>query len=132
MVRMGRCCNPIPGDQITGYVTRGRGITVHTTTCSRVEDGESTRTINVEWNSDFQFKHPVNIRVVAHDRPGILSQITKNIGAVGINIRTALAKSLPDRKGSFVFEIEVKDYAELIKTISSLEAIDEVITVNRV
>lgn len=132
MVRMGRCCNPIPGDPIVGYVTRGRGITVHTASCTRVDSGELARTINVEWNSDFAFKHPVNVRVITHDKPGILSQISKAINNLDVNIRSALAKSLPDRKGSFIFEVEVKDYSELLKTISVIESIEEVITVTRV
>ncbi len=132
MVRMARCCNPIPGDPITGYITRGRGITVHTTKCNRVDSAEIGRNVDVEWNSDFSFKHPVNIRVITHDKPGILSQISKNINSLGVNIRSALAKSLPDRKGSFIFEIEVNDFSELLKTINCVEAIEEVISVNRV
>lgn len=132
MVRMARCCNPIPGDPITGYITRGRGITVHTTKCNRVDTAELGRNVTVEWNSDFSFKHPVNIRVITHDKPGILSQISKNINSLGVNIRSALAKSLPDRKGSFIFEIEVNDFSELLKTINCVEAIEEVISVNRV
>ncbi len=132
MVRMARCCNPIPGDPIMGYITRGRGITVHHIDCNRVEAGDLARTVNVEWNSEFNFKHPVNIRVITHDKPGILSQISKVITGISVNIRSAIAKSLPDRKGSFIFEVEVKDYSELLKTISTIESIEEVISVNRV
>ena len=73
------------------------------------------RDIMVEWNPDFSFKHPVNVRVITHDKPGILSNLSKTINSMGINIRSALAKSLPDRKGSFIFEVEVKDYSELLK-----------------
>lgn len=130
LVRMARCCNPIPGDPILGFVTRGRGITVHKEDCSRIELDMSRR-IHVEWNPDFSFKHPVNVRIITHDKPGILSTISKAINNIGVNIRSALAKSLQDRKGSFVFEIEVKDYSELLKTISAIEAIEEVITVTR-
>lgn len=133
MVRMARCCNPIPGDPVVGYITRGRGITVHTTGCTRVDtSGELARRIQVEWNPEFQFKHPVNIRVITHDKPGILSLISKSINNNGVNIRSALAKSLPDRKGSFVFEVEVSDFRELLKTISVIESLEEVISVTRV
>ncbi|MDD0854854.1 bifunctional (p)ppGpp synthetase/guanosine-3',5'-bis(diphosphate) 3'-pyrophosphohydrolase [Halobacteriovorax sp. GB3] len=130
LVRMARCCNPIPGDPIVGYITRGRGITVHKADCNRME-GELSRRIHIEWNPDFSFKHPVNIRIITHDKPGILSQISKQINNIGVNIRSALAKSLHDRKGSFIFEIEVKDYSELLKAISSIEALEEVISVTR-
>ena len=132
MVRMARCCNPIPGDPIKGYITRGRGITVHTAQCTRMDQAEMGRDVHVEWNPDFGFSHPVNIRVITHDKPGILSNISKTINNSGVNIRSALAKSLPDRKGSFIFEIEVKDYSELLKICSQVESHEEVISVNRV
>lgn len=132
MVRMARCCNPIPGDPIQGFITRGRGITVHTFACKTKNEIDTGRMINVEWNETFKFKHPVNIRVITHDRPGILSQISHSINDVDVNIKSAIAKSLPDQKGSFIFEVEVKDYSELLKTISSIEAMEYVISVMRV
>lgn len=131
MVRMARCCNPIPGDPIIGYITRGRGITIHRGDCTRYDTGDVGRQIHVEWNPEFSFKHPVNIRVITHDRPGILSSISKCINNMNVNIRSAIAKSTQDRKGSFVFEIEVKDYSELLKTISGIESLEEVISVAR-
>lgn len=130
-VRMGKCCNPIPGDPITGFITKGRGITVHAIGCHRAHEVENSRRIQVEWNKGYAFAHPVNIRVMTHDKPGILSKISKSINNAGINIRSAMARSLPDQKGSFVFEVEVKDYSELLKTISAIEQMEEVITVNR-
>lgn len=132
LVRMAKCCNPIPGDSIVGFITRGRGITVHTTTCNRVHENEVGRTIDVEWNTEFAFKHPVNVRVVAHDKPGILALISKGINDTKINIRSAIARSLPDQKGSFIFEVEVKDYSELLKIINTIESIEEVISVTRI
>lgn len=132
MVRMAKCCNPIPGDSIVGFITRGRGITVHKGDCNRVDAETLLRTIKVSWNKGFNFTHPVSVRVMTQDKPGILSLISKTINNSGINIRSAMAKSMPDRKGSFIFEIEVKDYSELLKTISSIESLEEVISVTRV
>lgn len=132
MVRMAKCCNPIPGDTIVGFITRGRGITVHTSDCNRVDAETLVRTIKVSWNKGFNFNHPVSIRVMTQDKPGILSLISKTINNSGINIRSAMAKSMPDRKGSFIFEVEVKDYSELLKTISGIESLEEVISVTRV
>ena len=131
MVRMARCCNPIPGDPIIGYITRGRGVTVHTKSCDRVNDHELERSVFVEWNQSFNFKHPVAIRVITLDKPGILSLISNQITNLGINIRSAMAKSLPDRRGSFIFEIEVGDYSELLKSINNIEELEEVISVTR-
>ncbi|HLE12621.1 MAG TPA: bifunctional (p)ppGpp synthetase/guanosine-3',5'-bis(diphosphate) 3'-pyrophosphohydrolase [Bacteriovoracaceae bacterium] len=132
VVRIAKCCSPIPGDPIVGHITRGRGITVHTVSCDRVEMHDAERTINVTWNEEFKFKHPVNIRVITHDRPGMLSQISNAINKLNINIRTAIAKSLPDRKGSFLFEVEVKDFSELLRITSALESLEEVISVSRI
>lgn len=132
VVRVARCCNPIPGDPIVGYVTRGRGITVHTTACTRMDDGEQGRKIDVFWNAECRYRHPVNVKIMTHDKPGVLSLISKTINNQGINIRSALGKSMPDRKGSFVFEIEVKDYNELLRVVSAIEALEEVITVDRI
>lgn len=130
-VRMGKCCNPIPGDPIMGFITRGRGITIHTLKCPRSKEFEDMRKVNVKWNDTYSFKHPVSIRVITHDRPGILSRISNNINSLGINIKSAMAKSLPDLKGSFIFEIEVKDYSEFLKCLSIIEAMEEVISVSR-
>ena len=132
LVRMGKCCNPIPGDFITGFITRGRGITIHKRDCQRIAVEEPNRTINVQWNPEYSFTHPVSIRVITHDKPGILSEISKLINNLGINIKSAIAKSLTDQKGSFIFEVEVHDYSELLKTIHTVESIDLVISVNRV
>ena len=131
MVRMGKCCNPIPGDPIVGFITRGRGITIHSKACQRVHEVEDSRKIHVEWNSEYSFRHPVSIRVITHDRPGIPSRITNNMHGHGINIKSAIARSLPDMKGSFLFEIEVKDYSEYLKVVSIIEAMEEIISVNR-
>ncbi|MEE2671689.1 MAG: bifunctional (p)ppGpp synthetase/guanosine-3',5'-bis(diphosphate) 3'-pyrophosphohydrolase [Bdellovibrionota bacterium] len=131
MVRMGKCCNPIPGDPITGFITRGRGITIHTQACQRVHEIEETRKVDVHWNPAYAFRHPVSIRVITHDKPGILSRISNNIHSHSINIKSAIAKSLPDMKGSFLFEIEVKDYSEFLKVVSIIEAMEEIISVTR-
>ena len=131
MVRMAKCCNPIPGDMITGYITRGRGITVHRTDCLRMEHSESSRLIKAQWNKEYFFKHPVAIKVMTNDRQGVLSTISTAINHTGINIRSAIVTSLPDSKGSFIFEIEVKDDSELLKAISAIEGVSEVISVSR-
>jgi GTP pyrophosphokinase len=113
-------------------ITKGRGITVHANNCSRVDRSDPKRFIRVEWNKDFNFGHSVSVRVITHDKPGVLSSISRAINNTGVNIRSAVARSLSDRKGSFMFEIEVKDYSELLKTISNIETLEEVISVERV
>ncbi len=132
MLRIGKCCQPIPGDSIIGYITRGRGITVHSSNCSRISQGELERKIDVHWNDKFQFKHAVSIRVVTLDHKGVLSQISEAITGSGINIISATAKSNIDKKGHFLFKIEVEDYSELLKIISKIETLESVISVSRI
>ncbi|MBF0312810.1 MAG: bifunctional (p)ppGpp synthetase/guanosine-3',5'-bis(diphosphate) 3'-pyrophosphohydrolase [Oligoflexia bacterium] len=133
LIRLAKCCNPIPGDPIVGYITRGRGVTVHTDGCKKnVGSQESSRVISVRWNEYFSFKHPVTIKVLTLDRPGILAKISKTINNLGINIRAAMAKSQPDQKGHFIFEVEVKDYSELLKLMESIRSKEEVLNVSRV
>lgn len=130
-VRMGKCCNPIPGDQIVGLITKGRGISVHSFKCRKILDFEDGRRIQVDWNPNYQYKYTVTIRVITHDKPGILAQISRTINNIGINIKSAVAKSMPDQKGDFLFEVEVKDFSEYLRVVSTLEALDEVISVDR-
>ena len=131
IIRLARCCGPIPGDAISGHMRRDRGVTVHTSNCTKAGLGESTRIVDVEWNPNLISKHPVSIRIIAHDRPGILSIISKSINKAGINIRSASAKSTIDRKGDFNFEIEVSDHSELLKVINSIESLKEIVSVVR-
>ena len=131
MVRLAKCCGPIPGDPIVGYVTRGRGIAVHTADCFKIDPAISDKDITVEWNPEFNFKHPVEVKVVAQDRPGILSSISNAIASMKINIRSVMAQPFVDEKSSIIFEIEVKDITELVKIIHSIEGLEEVISVER-
>ncbi len=130
-VRLGRCCNPIPGDNIFGFITKGRGITIHNANCNRIAELDQSRRVFVEWNPAYQQKHSVSIKVITHDKPGILSHLSKQINNMGINIKSALARSMPDAKGNFIFEVEVKDYSDLMRLVSMVESNEEVIAVSR-
>jgi GTP pyrophosphokinase len=130
-VRMGKCCNPIPGDSVMGFITKGRGISVHLLTCGKLKEFEENRHIEVQWNKNYQKKYAVGLRIVTNDRPGILAHLSKTINNIGINIRSATARSGPDRKGYFMFEVEVKDIADFQRVSSTLSALEEVISVER-
>lgn len=132
VVRLARCCSPIPGDAIIGLIKGGgRGISVHTQDCESLAIGEISKTVEAEWNPHFTFKHPVSIRIMAHDRPGILSTISKEISKGEVNIRSAQVKSTLDRKGSFIFEVEVSNSDELSKIMGAVASLKEVISVRR-
>lgn len=129
-VRRGKCCHPVPGDEITGFITSGRGVSVHTVWCKRIDDNMK-RIVKVRWNPSYKSTYPVHIQIVAYDRPGILSQISKTINNTDVNIIGVVAKSFPDGKGNFIFHLEVSSNSELSKAIASIKELEQVIKINR-
>ncbi len=132
LIRFGRCCTPIPGDAIVGFVTRGRGVTVHTTNCTKALDLENERRVDVHWNTTSPTKRHVKIRVLSHDMPGILADMSQAIAGCGVNISQANIRTTKDRKAISMFEVEVTSTEQLAKVLSSLESKKAVINVERV
>ncbi len=131
MVRFGKCCNPLPGDNVIGFITRGRGVTVHKTDCSWVLESDQDRRVEVQWDLQKQTVRPVKIKVVCVDRPGILAQITHSISAVDVNIQNAKVQTSMDKKAIGIFELDVRDTGHLRSVIRSVEKIGGVISVER-
>lgn len=132
LIRFARCCNPIPGDPIVGFITRGRGVTVHATTCQKSLDMEDERKVDVRWNKTIQANRHVKIRILSHDMPGILADMSQAIAGCGVNISQANIRTTKDKKAISLFEIEVTSTDQLAKVISSLESKKAVINVERV
>lgn len=132
LIRFARCCNPIPGDSIVGFVTRGRGVTVHTTACPKSFESESERKVDVKWNVQVPVKRHVRIRVLSHDMPGILATMSQAIAGCGINISQANIRTTKDKKAISMFEVEVGNTEDLAKVLSALEAKKGVINAERV
>lgn len=135
LVRFARCCNPLPGDQIVGFITRGRGLTVHTRDCLTVAKNvlDRERLVNVEWDVSEPATRPVRIAVyIGHDRPGLLSEITGAISARRGNITKAEVTVTDDRKGINHFVVEVADLAQLQEIMAAIRQIPDVINVERV
>jgi GTP pyrophosphokinase len=131
LVRYGKCCNPLPGDPIVGFITRGRGVTVHTTACDKVLGIDPERRVDVAWDVRGDFKRPVSLRVVATDRPGILAKISQTFSEAGINISQATVRTTDDRAVND-FEVTIGDLKQLKDIIRSIERIDGVHSVQRV
>jgi len=131
LVRFGKCCNPIPGDAIVGFVTRGRGITVHVSSCKVVLDSDEGRRIDVTWRKAKEVKRPVKIRVICRDEPGVLATLTKTITQSGFNISEANVRATKDGRAICIFEIEVSSHGSLEKVIKGLMARKEVLDVGR-
>jgi GTP diphosphokinase / guanosine-3',5'-bis(diphosphate) 3'-diphosphatase len=139
LVRFAKCCNPLPGDQIVGFITRGRGLTVHARDCLTVAKSvlDRERLINVEWDVDEPepdaAKRPVRIAVyVGNDRPGLLSEITGAIGSKNGNITKAEVNVTDDRQGINKFVVEVSDLRQLQDIMTAIREVPDVINVERV
>ncbi len=132
LVRFGKCCNPVPGDEIIGFITRGKGVTVHTADCQFALESDPERRVDVAWNRGKTAVLPVKIRVLCHDVKGILATITLAITNCEANIASAHIQSTIDQRGENVFEVNVVDLAHLQKVMNSLMKIKGVIKVERV
>jgi GTP pyrophosphokinase len=131
MVRFGKCCNPVPGDDIIGFITRGRGVTVHTADCPLAQESDPERRIEVAWNRDRKAALPVKIRVSCHDQKGILANITQTITNCEANITSASIQSTVDKRGINIFEVEVTDLAHLNQVMNNILKVKGVLKVDR-
>lgn len=133
LVTYGKCCNPLPGDNIVGFITRGRGVSIHRDNCDRALDLDPARRIDVSWSEQEkdQKMHQAYLKVVTKDRHGILADITITISNCGASIQKAQVKVSPDKMGVLDFEISLKSLEQLMKIISCVESIPDVVVVER-
>ncbi len=132
MVSFGKCCNPVPGDPIVGFVTRGRGVSVHVSDCDKVLSQEHDRLIQVEWDMTQSAARVVRIRVMCQDRIGILAKMTEAITSEGANIAGASIRINDDKTALNSFDVEIKDLTQLRNVMKSLERVKGIISVERV
>ena len=135
LIRFGRCCNPLPGDGIIGFITRGRGVTVHTSTCTKAIDNDQERRVDVQWNlgeGGKAIRRHVKIRILSQDEPGLLALMSQTISACGVNIASCNIRTTKDKKAIALFDVEVNDLTQLHKVCSALESKKGVISVERV
>jgi GTP pyrophosphokinase len=132
LVRFGRCCNPVPGDAIIGFITRGRGVTVHTNSCEKAMATDPERRVDVSWDVRGDFKRPVTIRVLTADRPGLLADISQTFSKKGVNISQANCRATGDDRAVNTFEVTISDLKQLTDVIRSIERLQGVFSVERV
>jgi GTP pyrophosphokinase len=133
MVYRAKCCNPIPGDPIVGYVTRGRGVAVHTTACPNVENlmYQSERRIAVQWSDAEGDTYPVTLMIQATDRPGLLADITSVISSVKANIQSL--ESRPDNLQARIdATVEITNRSQLERILRNIKRVSGVFGIERV
>ncbi|SEU19758.1 RelA/SpoT family protein [Stigmatella erecta] len=132
LVRFGRCCNPVPGDPIVGFITRGRGVTVHTDKCEKALATDPERRVDVAWDIRGEYKRPVTLRILSADRPGMLSDITNTFSKKGVNISQANCRATGDDRAVNTFEVTISDLKQLTELMRSIERIQGVQSVERI
>lgn len=133
MVRFSRCCNPVPGDEITGYITKGRGVSVHRRDCPNVDDlmAEPERIVDVAWNAQIKVAYNADVEIRANDRKGLIAEITAIVDDSRINIVAFYSRTTKDKSAIINFVLEITDIEELNKLIRRFRKIEGVIDVYR-
>ncbi len=132
LIRFGKCCQPVPGDLITGYITRGFGVTVHRSNCINALKMSPERQIEVEWSMEEAESYPVKIRIRSLDRVGLLADIAATISKNAANILSANTETHEDKTVDTFFSIGVKSTEHLKRVLSDLKKIKMVQEVRRV
>jgi guanosine-3',5'-bis(diphosphate) 3'-pyrophosphohydrolase len=132
LVRFGRCCNPVPGDPIAGFITRGRGVTVHTVGCEKALATDPERRVDVAWDVRGDYKRPVTLRVLTADRPGLLADMSNIFSKKGVNISQANCRATGDDRAVNTFEVTISDLKQLTDLMKTIERLNGVYSVERV
>jgi len=133
LVRLARCCTPLPGESIKGYITKGHGITVHRSGCPNLRHGQGDRIIEVEWDQDSENEqvYPVAIELVCSNSKGLLASISSTLSNLDINIQHAKIRPRRDSTSICQFVLEVSDYAQFNRALAALRSIKDVFKVWR-
>jgi GTP pyrophosphokinase len=125
LASLAKCCSPVPGEKILGYITRGRGISVHSENCPNVRNllYDPERQIDVAWAGEKTTSYAIELDVVSDDRPGLLADLTQAIAGEGSNIRRIEARADEGRKGYVSVSLETSDLKHLEKILSKLKAV---------
>jgi GTP pyrophosphokinase len=132
MLRFGKCCDPIPGDEIIGYISRGRGITVHTVNCIHVRDMDPERLVDVKWDIREKKEYPVPMKIVCQDKKGALADISSAISSLDVNITHAEINTAQDGQAKCEFVINVTDLSQFNRVLAVIRKLRGVISAERI
>ena len=133
LIALARCCNPIRGEPIVGYITRGRGVTVHSERCPNLEKllYDPERRIEVDWESADRSRFEVRITVLSEDRPGMLAKITSVIADAKSNIKNVEARTFEDHRGEITLSLDIQDLTHLQVILDKVKSLEGVYRVER-
>jgi len=130
-VNLAKCCTPVPGDEVIGYVTKGRGITVHRKDCRSIKSLDPKRFVDVWWGRFIEETFPVRIRIEAFDRPGLVADISREVASFGINIDSMVVKVRSSGMADIAMVIRVKSLNFLYNLLGKMREINSVVSVQR-
>jgi GTP pyrophosphokinase len=133
LYRIGRCCMPVPGDNIVGFITKGKGVTIHRKQCSSLERTavDTERMIEVQWSQEGEATSQTKVYVEALDKPGILANLSALISSVNVNIASVKAESTSDKRAWIELTMEVKDKTQLVGLMNKISQMDGILHVRR-
>jgi GTP pyrophosphokinase len=132
VVRFAKCCSPVPGDAIVAFISRGRGVIVHSRQCPKAFNLDPARSVDVAWDEDSRQLRPVAVQVVSEDKPGILAALSKCFMEHGVNIAQAKCKATEDNRGLNTFQVAVSHVDQLKKVLRAIQGISGVISATRI
>ncbi len=132
LVRFAKCCNPIPGDDLVGVITRGRGVTVHTRRCRRVRDADPGRLIDVRWDVEQDVVRTVSVRVHCEDRPGMLANISSVLSEADINISQVSAHNDEAGRAICNLKLGIQNLDQLQRVLKKIAKIKGVLAADRI
>jgi GTP diphosphokinase / guanosine-3',5'-bis(diphosphate) 3'-diphosphatase len=131
LIHFAKCCSPLPGERVVGFITRGRGITVHRQSCRHIQKADRERLVPVSWDDTGKEGYPASLRVTSVERKGILADISAIISQKDANIIHADVKTTVDNKGIAFFTLEVESYKQLQEIVSAIKKVKNVLIVER-
>jgi GTP pyrophosphokinase len=134
LMQLSKCCKPVPGEPIRGYITRGRGLTIHAIDCPNFQslEWDNNRLVEVEWDTELEGTHSVEVSVLTLDRPGVLAKVSAGISQCQANITRAEISTREDRKAVLDFVLEVKNTAHLELILQEIQRVDGILSAKRV
>jgi GTP diphosphokinase / guanosine-3',5'-bis(diphosphate) 3'-diphosphatase len=131
LTKFGKCCQPVPGESIIGYVTRGYGVTVHRKNCVNAVNMDKERTIPVYWGNEKKDTYPVKIKVIGYDRIGLLEELASACSKNKVNIISVKTKNLENKMADILLTISVENLEQLNKVLSALKNVNSVDSIGR-
>jgi GTP pyrophosphokinase len=131
LTHMSKCCRPLPGDPIMGFITRGRGVAIHRSGCSQALALAAERRVDVEWSGEQKGQHSAHLHLVTVDRPMMLAELTQAIGKMNVNISRAEARTNRKERAQILLEVSVSDARQLQNLMGALSKLSGVISVDR-